>query len=474
MPLIIIGIGILILLILIVKFKWNAFFALLITAFLVGLLNGMNILQVLESVLNGIGGTMGKIILILTFGAMLGKLIEMSGAAHTITYRLIDLMGLKNVQYAILITGFLVGLPMMYNASFLVLIPLIYTFSTTAKLPLMYLGIPLSASLSVAHAYLPPHPAPTYVSLIYEANINQVLLIGLIPVIPACLLAGILLSKFFRNLDVKPPEELHEELEFSKEELPGLGRSIFAAITPVLLMLLGAAADLILGPAPVKSELFASGYQNLTDYYHQLFIGEGLGESISVILADIVSVFKFLSDANIALMIAVFVGIFTLGLRNGKKMDDVMKSLGKATGSIAMIIMIIAAGGAFSQVLKDSQVNEYITSIASGIHFNPLILAFSVAAVLRLAVGSATVATMTAAPIVLPIAIQSGISPELMVLATGSGSLMFSHFNDIGFWMFKEYYNVSIKQTFLIWTVMESIVAVVGLITVLLLQMLGL
>jgi len=473
MPLIIVGIGILLLLLLIVKFKWNAFFALLFTSFAVGLLNGMNILEVLDSVLNGIGGTMGKIILILTFGAMLGKLIELSGAAHTITYRLIDLMGLKNVQFAILITGFLVGLPMMYNASFLVLIPLIYTFSTTAKMPLLYLGIPLSASLSVAHAYLPPHPAPTYVSLIYEANINQVLLLGLIPVIPACLLAGIFLSKFFKKVDVSPPEDLHEEIEFKKEELPGFGRSILAVVTPVVLMLLGAASDLVLGPSPAKAELVASGYSNLTEYYHLMFLEGGKSENIAGILAGIVSVFKFFSDANIALMIAVFVGILTLGLRRGRKMDDVMKQLGKAVGAIAMIILIIAAGGAFSQVLKDSQVNEYITGIAEGIHFNPLILAFSVAAVLRLAVGSATVATMTAAPIMLPIAVQSGISPELMVLATGSGSLMFSHFNDIGFWMFKEYYNVSIKQTFLIWTVMESIVAVVGLATVLLLNVLG-
>ena len=186
MPLIIVGIGILLLLLLIVKFKLNAFFALLVTSFVVGLLNGMNLMEVLDSVLNGIGGTMGKIILILCFGAMLGKLIEESGAAHTITYRLIDLMGIKNVQYAILLTGFLVGLPMMYNASFLVLIPLIYTFSTTAKLPLMYLGIPLSASLSISHAYLPPHPAPVYVSFIYGADINMVLMYGLIPVIPAC------------------------------------------------------------------------------------------------------------------------------------------------------------------------------------------------------------------------------------------------------------------------------------------------
>lgn len=463
MPLLIVAIGIVFLLVLIVKFKWNAFFALLITAFVVGLLNGMDLMQVLNSVLSGIGGTLGKIILILTFGAMLGKLIEESGAAHTITYRLIDLMGLKNVQYAILITGFLVGLPMMYNASFLVLIPLIYTFSTTAKLPLLYLGIPLSASLSIAHAYLPPHPAPTYVSLIYNANINQVLLIGLIPVIPACLLAGIFLSKFFRKLDVKPPAELHKEHVFSREELPGLGRSILAALTPVILMLFGAVVDMVLGPPPANSDLLKTGFSSLTGYYQNIFLSSGWQERTSHVMAGVISVIKFLSDANIALFMAVLAGIFTLGLRNGKTMDEVMKTLGNAVGSIAMIILIIAAGGAFSQVLKDSQVNQYISSIALNFSFNPLVLSFCVAALLRLAVGSATVATMTAAPIMLPIAQAAGISPELMVLATGSGSLLFSHFNDIGFWMFKEYYNVSIKHTFLIWTVMESIVGFVGL-----------
>jgi len=471
MPLIIVGIGIILLLILIVKFKWNAFFALLITSFVVGLLNGMNLLQVLDSILSGIGGTLGKIILILCFGAMLGKLIEESGAAHTITHRLIDLMGLKNVQYAILITGFLVGLPMMYNASFLVLIPLIYTFSTTAKIPLLHLGIPLSASLSIAHAYLPPHPAPTYVSLIYGANINYVLLIGLLPVIPACLLAGITLSKFFKRLKVTPPEELHQEHSFVKAELPGLGVSVIAALTPVILMLIGAVVDLALGPAPPKEDLISTGVPNLTAYYHQLLLSGGVGVNGSKIIAWVITIIKFLSDANIALMMAVFIGIATLGMRNGRKMDEVMKSMGKAAGSIAMIVLIIAAGGAFSQVLKDSQVNEFIRSVAGSLHFNPLILAFLVAALLRLAVGSATVATMTAAPIMLPIALQTGISPELMVLATGSGSLMFSHFNDIGFWMFKEYYNVSIKHTFLIWTVMECIVGIVGLAAALLLSL---
>lgn len=471
MPLLILAAGMILLLILIMKFKWNAFFALLFTSVAVGLLNGLDLNGVLESILNGIGGTLGKIILILVFGAMLGKLIEESGAAHTITYRLTEMMGLKNVQYAILITGFLVGLPMMYNASFLVLIPLIYTFSTTARLPLLYLGIPLSASLSIAHAYLPPHPAPTYVSLIYGADINAVLLTGLVPVIPACLLAGILLSRFFKNLRVSPPSELHEEHIFRREDLPSLRISILAALTPVILMMLGALVDMILGPAPQKSEMLAQGFPSLTEFYKNVVTNKGFGTGASVTFSRIVTVIKFFSDANIALMTAVLVGIGTLGLRNGRNMDDVMKSMGKAAGSVAMIVLIIAAGGAFSQVLKDSHVNDFIRDMTAGLNFNPLMLAFIVAALLRLAVGSATVATMTAAPIMLPIAVQTGMSPALMVLATGSGSLMFSHFNDIGFWMFKEYYNVSIKQTFLIWTVMESIVGITGLIAALLLSL---
>ncbi len=471
MPLIIVGIGILALLILIVKFKINPFFALLVTSFIVGLLNGMNLIQTLESILFGIGDTMGKIILILTFGAMLGKLIEESGAAHTITHRLVEKMGLNNIQYAILITGFLVGLPMMYNASFLVMIPLIYAFASNTKLPLMYLGIPLSATLSIAHAYLPPHPAPTYISFVFDADINLVLMYGLIPVIPACLLAGILLSKFFKHLDNKPPKELYQEKKFEKSELPGLGISILAAITPVILMLIGAAIDMAIGPPPPKAAMQSLGFASIGDFYLHLFTAQGHAEVQANIYASVLTFFKFMSDANIALLMAVVVGIFTLGLRNGRKMESVMNSLGKAVGAIGMIILIIAAGGAFSQVLKDSLVNEYIAGIASTISYNPLILSFCVAAIIRLAVGSATVATMTAAPIMVPLAQQSGIPPELMVLATGSGSLMFSHFNDIGFWMFKEYYNVSIKHTFLIWTVMESIVAIVGLLCALLLNM---
>lgn len=471
MPLVIVGVGILILLILVSFFKLNAFLALFITSFTVGLLSGMNLLDILDSILKGIGDTMGKIILILAFGAILGKLLEESGAAHTITYRLTELIGLKRIQYAMLLTGFFVGLPMMYNASFLVLIPLVYTFASTTKLPMVWLALPLCSALSVSHCFLPPHPAPTYVSFIYEADVNKVLLYGLIPMIPACLFGGIMLSKFFKNLIVKPPVELFQERHFRADQLPGLGISILCAIVPVILMLSGAVVDLTFGPPPVKATLNQQGFEGLTAFYHHLFTEKGFSEQISVIISNIFSFIKFLSDANIALFMAVIFGIYVLGIKRGKSMDDIMITCGKAVAAISMIILIIGAGGAFSQVLKDSQVTEYIRSFATGIHVSPLLMAFIVAAIFRLAVGSATVATLTTAPIMLPIAQQTGISPELMVLATGAGSVMWSHFNDTGFWMFKEYFNLTIKQTFLTWTTMECIIGITGITTVLIMNL---
>ncbi len=470
MPLLIVGIGILVLLILISKFKINAFLALLVTSFVVGLLSNMNLIDILDSVLKGIGDTMGKVLLVLAFGAMLGKILEESGAAHTIAFRMIDLMGLKNIQFAMLITGFLVGLPMMYNASFLVLVPLIFTFANITKLPVVWLALPLCSALSVTHCFLPPHPAPTYVSFIYEANVNKVLLYGLIPMVPACLIGGVWLSRFSKKMTFLTPSGLFKERHFEKSDLPGLGVSILSAVTPIILMLLGAMTDLLFGMPPAKAELAKLGIQNITGFYFHLFTDKGFSSHSATAIAMVLSFFKFISDANIALFIAVVVAVFALGVRKGRSMDDVMQSTAKSIGAISMIVLIIAGGGAFSQVLNDSQVIEYIRSISDSIHMNPLIMAFLIASIFRLAVGSATVATLTTAPIMFPIVQQTGVSPELMVLATGAGSVMWSHFNDSGFWMFKEYFGLNVKQTFQTWTLMESTVGMVGVVTVLIMS----
>jgi len=213
------------------------------------------------------------------------------------------------------------------------------------------------------------------------------------------------------------------------------------------------------------------GIENITAFYRQIFIGQTVNPGLVDFYSGLLTLFKFLSDAAVALFMAVVVAIFTLGLRNGKTMEDAMKSSAQSIGAISMIMLIIAAGGAFSQVLKDSQVIEYIRSISGSMQMNPLLMAFLVASIFRLAVGSATVATLTTAPIMLPIAQQSGASPELMVLATGAGSVMWSHFNDTGFWMFKEYFGLNVKQTFQTWTMMESLIGVVGIVTVLLMSL---
>jgi H+/gluconate symporter-like permease len=243
------------------------------------------------------------------------------------------------------------------------------------------------------------------------------------------------------------------------------------AVLPVILMLLGTVVDLTVGPLPVKEDMLREGYVTIASYYRALLSAGGSeGILLSIGTAGLTFI-KFLSDANIALFSAVLFSLFFLGVKRGAKMDDLMKSAGHSIGAVSMIILIIGAGGAFSQVLKDGNVTDYISSIATGIRMNPLLMAFSVAAIIRLAIGSATVSTLTTAPLMLPIAQQTGTSPELMVLATGAGSVMWSHFNDTGFWMFKEYFNLSIKQTFLSWTVMECIIGIAGIVTVLIMNM---
>ena len=467
MPLLIVGIGFVILLILIGKFKLHAFLALLITSFAVGLLSHMNLMDILDSIMKGVGDTMSKVLLILAFGAMLGKILEESGAAHTIAFRMIDLMGLRNIQYALMITGFFVGLPMMYNASFLVLIPLIFTFAVITRLPLLWLAIPLLSALSVTHCFLPPHPAPTYVSFIYEANVNKVLLYGLVPTVFCCLIGGIWFSRFFKNIKLVPPPELFKERHFEKSELPGLGISILCAITPIILMLLGALTDIAIGAPPAKAELTRQGIDSITGFYLQHFIQNGWSGTPASTFALLLIFSKSLSCAPVPLFAAVIVAILTLGMRKGNSMEKVMATASSSIGAVSMIVLIIAAGGGFSQVLKDSNVIAYIRTISDTFHMNPYLMAFVVASIFRLAIGSATIATLTTAPIMFPIVQQTGASPELMVLATGAGSVMWSHFNDSGFWMFKEYFGLSVKKTFQTWTLMESTIGVVGILTVL-------
>jgi Gnt-I system high-affinity gluconate transporter len=420
--------GIVILLVLILK-KINPMLALLIASIATGLFLGMPIQKITTSISNGIGSTLGSLVMILALGAMIGKLAEDSGAAKKIVYVLIRIFGFKNIQWAVLLTGILVGIPLFYSAGFVILIPLVFTIAAAAGLPKLYVGIPMAAALSVTHGFLPPHPGPVALSGIFHAEVGKVLIYGLILSIPIAIIAGIFFPRIIIRLDKTSPQQ-QPTITFDDEHtLPGTLKSFTIALSPILIISLATLGLLIFSAGPAHSFLM------------------------------------FVADPTIALLITLTITLIIQDTSISKAMD----SCAEGVKGIAMILMIIAAGGAFKQILVDSGIGEVVKNMAANIHASPLLLGWLIAALLRVTLGSATIAALTASGMVIPL-IAGGASPELMVLAIGAGSLMFSHVNDTGFWMFKEYFDLSVKETFKTWTMMESIVSVLGIIGVLILN----
>lgn len=436
MPLIIVIIGILLLFILIAKFKLNAFITFIIVSLFVGIAEGMEPISVVDSIQKGIGNILGFLVIILGLGAMLGKLVADSGAAQRITTQLVEKFGKKNIQWAVVLTGFIVGIPMFYSVGFVILVPLVFTIAAATGLPLLYVGLPMLASLSVTHGYLPPHPAPTALATMFNADIGKTLLYGIIVAIPAIIVAGPLLSRTLKGINATPLKEFLNPVILKEEEMPGMANSIISALLPVILIAVAALAQFTMPE----------------DFF-------------------LTKILVFMGNPAIAMLIAVLVAIYTLGLGRGKSMKEVMDTVSSAITGITMVLLIIAGSGALKQVLIDSGVSNYIGGILEQSSISPLILAWLIATVIRVCVGSATVAGLTAAGIVLPLVQGTGVSPELMVLAIGSGSLMLSHVNDSGFWLFKEYFNLSVNDTLKSWTVMETTVGVMGLLGVLVINM---
>ncbi|MFT5736787.1 MAG: Gnt-I system high-affinity gluconate transporter [Maribacter sp.] len=435
MPLLIVIAGILLLFILIAKFKLNPFITFIIVSLFVGIAEGMDPVAVVDSIQKGIGNILGFLVIILGLGAMLGKLVADSGAAQRITTKLVEKFGKKNIQWAVVLTGFIVGIPMFYSVGFVILVPLVFTIAAATGLPLLYVGLPMLASLSVTHGYLPPHPAPTAIAEIFQADIGKTLFYGILVAIPAIIVGGPLLSRTMKNIKASPLKEFINPTILEEDEMPGTGISIFTALLPVILIGISAVASFMLPQGSTALKVLA-----------------------------------FIGNPVIAMLISVLVAIYTLGLARGKNMKEVMDSVASAITGITMVLLIIAGAGALKQVLIDSGVSEYIGEMLKGSAISPLILAWLIATIIRVCVGSATVAGLTAAGIVLPLATGANVSPELMVLAIGSGSLMLSHVNDSGFWLFKEYFNLSVKDTLKTWTVMETTVGVMGLVGVLVLD----
>jgi Gnt-I system high-affinity gluconate transporter len=436
MTLVILLAGIVLLLLLITVAKLNAYISLIVASLFVGLANGMNSVKLVASITNGIGNTLGSLILILGFGVMLGALLIETGAAERISRGLVRVFGFKYIKLALLITGFSVGIALFYNAGFIVLIPLVFSIAATTKQPLVYLTIAMASALSVTHGFLPPHPGPTSIAVIFHADIGKTLLYGIVVAIPALIIAGLIFPSFVKNIQANPPKGMFEKRERESHNLPSFQLSLFTALIPVLLMAMASIIDLM-------------GYKKTTAYF----------------------LIKFVGDPNIAMLIAVIVAILLLGVARGKDMKTLMEKSTYSLGAVAIIILVTAAGGAFKQVLIDSGTGTAISDYFKTSSLSPLVLGWLIATTIRIAIGSATVAGLTAAGIVQPLVSAMHVKPELMVLSIGAGSLMCSHVNDTGFWMFKEYLGLSLADTFRSWTVMETIVGVVGLLGVVALNM---
>lgn len=434
MPLLLSFLGILCLITLILWCKLDTFISFIVVSIALGLACGLDIHQISDSIQKGIGNIMGSLVIILGFGAMLGRLIADSGAAQQITQSLVRLSGIRRIQWAMALSGFLVGLPMFYSAGFMVLMPLVFAVGASTGLPLLYLGIPVLSALSVAHGFLPPHPSATAIALQLNAPLGKTLLYGIIVAIPTIILAGIVFGRTMRKYRPVPNPSLLTVTLMDPHELPGLGLSLTTALMPLILL----SATALLGLLPVNT--------------------------------TVKKVVEFIGDPNMAMLIALLAGIYLLGLRRGKSMRTLMRSLEDAFKGVAPVMLIIAGAGVFMQVMTAGGVNVFIAGRLAHTTISPLFLGWGVAALIRICTGSSTVAALTTVGILLPLLQHSTVKPELLVLSIGAGSMTFSHVNDGGFWLFKEYFNLTIRQTFATWTVMETLVSVAGLLMVLLLN----
>ena len=421
------------LIVLIAVFKLNPFITLFVASLFLAVMTGMQLSTVVHSFEAGVGGTLGHIAIVVALGTMLGKMMAESGGADRIAHTLIRVFGEKRVHWAMMVIGLVVGLPAFFEVGFVLLIPIAFTIARRTRTSLIMVGLPMVAGLSVVHGLVPPHPAALLAVTIYKADVGRTIFYALLVGVPTAVIAGPLYAKL-----IAPHIHLSTENSMAAEfvdhgaegSLPGFWLTLFTILFPVILMLVGSWADGIAAP---KS---------------------GLNEALHLIGND-----------DMALLIGVLLSFFTLGHMRGFNRATILRFSNECLAPTASITLLVGAGGGFGRILQDSGVSQAIIGVALSSHVPLLLLAWLLAALMRLATGSATVAMTTAAGIVAPIALHAtGVRPELLAIATGAGSLIFSHVNDGGFWLVKEYFNMSVADTIKTWSVCETIISITALI----------
>ncbi len=426
--------GIAVLLTLILRFKINAFIALLVGSITVGLVAGLDAAQIMDTVKDGMGNTLGFVATVVGLGAMFGAILETSGGAKTIANFMISKFGLQRSPAAMVISGFLIAIPVFFDVAFIILVPMIYALQRKTGKSLLLYAIPLLAGLAITHAFIPPTPGPIAVADIVGADLGWVILVGFIVGIPTALVSGLLFGKYIaKKIHVDAPDEIVSENEVA---LPPIGLTLGIIVVPIFLILLNT----------VISNL-------------------DLGENYTKLL----NVVALLGHPFSALLIANFLAWYFFGVRRGYSKEELFKITGESLAPAGTIILLTGAGGVFKQVLTNTGAGELLATALSNVGFPVLAFAFVSAAIVRIVQGSSTVAMITAAGLVAPLLISAELSAmqlACVVIAIASGASIFSHVNDSGFWLVGQYLGISEKQTFKSWTLMTTILALTGMTTV--------
>lgn len=434
-------VGILVIVVLITLVKLHPFLALIFGGMTVGTVAGENLEKVLKSFADGFGTTAAGVGILVALGAMFAKLLADSGGADEIVDTIVGRASERALPWAMAVVGAIIGLPMFFEIGVVLLMPVIYLVSRRSQLSLITVGIPALAGLSAMHGFVPPHPGPLTAISLLGADLGLTLALGVAVAIPTIIVAGPLFGRLAGKWVVVPAPDTFSMDRSDGDHLsrrPSFGMTLFSVLLPVVLMLGKALVDIFIDD---KNQWFRV-------------------------------IFDVLGTPLVALLIAVIVGIVTLGRGAGMSRDQVMACVESGLPAVAGIILIVAAGGGFKQVLVDTGIGTLLADWARDVHISVIVLAWLLAVLIRLATGSATVATITASSLVL--GLTEGMASgqiSLVVLAVGAGSLFFSHVNDAGFWLVNQYFRISVGQTIKTWSVMETILSVAGLAVVLLLDL---
>lgn len=425
------------LLFLVLKLKLNAFIALLITSMFVGVATGMPLNGILNSIQKGMGGTLGFVATVVGLGAIFGQMLESSGGAESMARYLVKKFGVKRAPFAMMLTGFFVGIPVFLDVGFIILVPIVYALSRDTKKSVLYYGIPLLAGLAVTHSFVPPTPGPVAVAEIINAELGYVILWGFILGLPIAIIAGPIFGRYIsKKIIINAPENIDEIHPEIKKDLPSFGLIISIITIPLFLILLATVTEVM-----VKKQLLPAGL-------------------IPEILA-------FIGHPFTALTIATLIAIYFLGIKKGFNKKEILDLSTKALGPAGIIILITGAGGVLKQILVDSGIGKMMAESIADSSLPLVLLAWILAAIVRVTQGSATVAMITAAGIMAPVLESFNLTVNhtaLIVIAIASGATLLSHVNDSGFWLVSKYLGMTEKQTLQSWTVMESIISVLGLI----------